>query len=392
LLYHRHELPALAILVFLLAGCASAPPSPSNDATSEPISAPLKLCPPVDSLPKDLVNLAGYTQFRAIVSSATRDPLTDLKQTDFTAYSDTQTFSIRYFQQNKADVPVSIAIIVDESGSMATKLGATAEKAKPSFIEPNSQEVAGKTRIEGVQDSLGKAFTRLNACDEIAILTFGGQTQQERINAANSRHPEGYRGETKVRIIQPLTTDHALALSRLNGVTPEGQTPLYDAIHEGLNVLKGAHYPNRALIVITDGMDTTSFVTKQTLHSEIARSRVPIYATGIGDPNAKEGDVSISIGPFVVGHPDDAKVDAESLKSIATESGGRAFIVSPIAIDSGNKLINATATIVSMKPASYSIGLVLQPGVDVSSIRFAVNTKPDALVHASIVGTAATLR
>jgi hypothetical protein len=82
------------------------------------------------------------------------------------------------------------------------------------------------------------------------------------------------------------------------------------------------------------------------------------------------------------------KVDADALKSVTTESGGRAFIVSPIASDSGNELTNATTAIVSLRPTSYSIGLVLQPGVDASSIKFAVNTKPDALVRASAVSTA----
>ena len=36
--------------------------------------------------------------------------------------------------------------------------------------------------------------------------------------------------------------------------------PLYDAVQQGLNVMASAHYRNRALIVITDGVDFTSSV------------------------------------------------------------------------------------------------------------------------------------
>lgn len=378
-----------ALLVFLLAGCAVAPPSPSVSVVTEPVAAPLKLCPVVDSPPKELAGVAGYVQFLAVATSSSGTPLVGLKASDFSVYSQTHAFPIRYFRSS-ADEPVSIAIIVDESGSMESKFGAVPDKRRP----PTAPTVVDRTKIETVRDSLRKALEGLNSCDEIAVLTFGGQIPDsaEETHARNiAASHGGYSGdagvETKIRLVQPLTTDHALALSRVADLQPYGQTPLYDAIEEGLKVLAGAHYSNRELIVITDGMDNYSASSRETVRTDIARSGIAIYAVGIGDPNATEDDLQIAVGPFIMGDRGN-KVDAKSLESIAAASGGHAFIVSPIAKNNSNELSEALATIVSLQQSSYSIGAVAPPGVDTSSIKFAVSTNPDASVHASIVSSA----
>ena len=82
---------------------------------------------------------------------------------------------------------------------------------------------------------------------------------------AKSLNPGAYEDlhPTPIRLLQPFTTDHQLALMRLADRTAYGLAPLYDAMQQGLNVLESAHYQNRALIVITDGADDTSEVKKE---------------------------------------------------------------------------------------------------------------------------------
>jgi len=299
----------------------AATPDEPSPAPSPP--APFKLCPPSNEPPKDIEKKPGYTQFTVSVRESGA-PVGGLQQADFLVYSTSQRFPIEYFHES-ADAPTSIVIAIDTSGSMEPKLAT-------------------------VQKTLGEFLQNLNSCDELAIISFGARLENTDVVELSPT----------INLIQPFTTDHALASTRLEVLKPYGQTPLYDSIHEGLRVLAGAHYLNRALIVITDGMDNTSAISKDDVVAEVLKSGWPVYAVGIGDPNVPS-EPQIAIGPFVVGNGID-RVDAVVLGEFASASSGRAFIVPPMNKDGGQAFVGAVNTISGLLGNQYIIGVVIPSG------------------------------
>ncbi len=142
-------------------------------------------------------------------------------------------------------------VVVDESGSMESKL---VVRDDPSALQRLRQD-------------LGEATKKLNRCDEIAALAVAGHPSNESENPSK---------DNQVRLIQPTTTDHALALRRITDQVPYGQTALYDGITQGLQLIESAHYPNRAMIVVTDGLDNTSDTRLDEALNRAKQDSVPI--------------------------------------------------------------------------------------------------------------------
>jgi len=334
-----------AALMFSLAGCAppfQAPPPPVVPRHALTGPPPLKLCR-VEAPPTDIASKPGYAQFTVFVTDASGKTITGLEQSDFVLTTDSQSpLPIVLFRENRGGTPASIAIIVDSSGSMEQKLG-----------------VNDPSKLQMVWNGLADVMSRLNECDEVATLQFGGRTQ----SGGSSSTADSGHDNPPVKVLEPLTTDHTLALIRLAYVVPYGRTPLYDSIHEGLRTLGAAHYPDRALILITDGIDTSSKMKKEDVMAEAAGSGVSIYAIGLGNPSARDvsnaSDVGISIGPWMYGGKPDERVDARALKGFTNSTGGRTFIVNPVEGDTGATFLDALADVTDILAHSYSIGVVV---------------------------------
>src|SRR5207302_6217906 len=71
--------------------------------------------------------------------------------------------------------------------------------------------------------------------------------------------------------------------SNLGSIVPGGRTALLDAIYTGLNKMKGAKYPRKALFVISDGADNHSRYTETDVSRLVKESDVMIFAIGIYD-------------------------------------------------------------------------------------------------------------
>ena len=318
-----------AAIAIAIAGCASSSPSPTV-AAPEHISAPLNLCAATNAPPKDVAAQAGYVQYSVTVTDAAGKPVSDLKQSDFVAYAGTQWLPIKYFRESKGDTPQSIVIVIDESGSMVNKL-----------------VVQDPGMAQNVRQQIADASGKLNKCDEVAAIAVAG-------------HPVGDPDDRSagIRVIQPLTTDHALAVSRIPQQIPYGQTPLYDGINRGLELIESAHYPNRAMIVVTDGIDNTSNKESGEVLDRAQKDSVPIYAIGIGDPRAAAGGVAISMGPFVMGGDPDNQVDVKNVKALSAPSGGQYFVVSELAKDNGSSFVEAVGKVENALGYGYSIGVI----------------------------------
>ncbi|MGA8028840.1 MAG: VWA domain-containing protein [Bryobacteraceae bacterium] len=187
--------------------------------------------------------------------------VTGLTRDDFAVIEDGQTRQITHFAS--VDTPVTVGLIVDNSGSMRFK--------RPEVV------------------MAGLAFAKeSNSKDEFFVVNF------------NNSIVRGLPART-------LFTDNLQKLrAALYYGEPMGQTALYDAIAYSLKHLELSTQDKRTLIVVSDGGDNVSKTSLPELMSLIAASRATIYTVGLLDPE----DRDLNPGP---------------LRRIARISGGEFF-------------------------------------------------------------------
>jgi hypothetical protein len=96
------------------------------------------------------------------------------------------------------------------------------------------------------------------------------------------------RFSDKAVTVQDLTTDRGVVTSALESLTPEGDTALYDAIVEGVDLLKNRG-ERRVIILLTDGVDSgiSEFLLSEAL-DEATRWAVQVYPIGFGGVDQQE--------------------------------------------------------------------------------------------------------
>jgi len=260
------------------AAVASPSPSPSPRAT--------------DEVPQDSDEVLKFdtnlTNLFFTAADKNRRFVNTLKAEDIRILEDGQPQEIFTFQQN-IELPLSIAVLIDTSISE--------ERTLP------DEKIAARAFLEAV--------IRPNK-DEAAILSFTGETTLEqgftsnlaRLGRAIDRvefvPPSGYvGGGVLVNGTPPISgTNQSLA----------GSTAIWDAVWATSEELvsTSAEHTRRAIILLTDGEDTSSHMK---MHEAIERAQKAdafIYAIGIGDRYV-------------------ASVDEGSLRKIAEQTGGRAY-------------------------------------------------------------------
>jgi VWFA-related protein len=353
--------------ILACAGCATNQSNNGPVAIATPTAPPpLNLCPdPAQSTDGQsaataaAANQPGYTQLAISVTDASGKPLPGLRQSDFSVDLPGQHLPIVYFASEEHTAATSLVIVIDESGSMHGKL-----------VAPNDMLPAIRGKISGVVGTL-------NRCDEFALVMASGALLT------------GNQSETnKVRVLQPFTTDHRLLLGDIYAYTPQGETSLYDAIDMGLQTADGAHYRQRALIAITDGIDNTSTTKKDQLTASLRRSRVEFFVIGVGDPSISVNSAPIAIGPFLVGTPSDlVRLDAQSLSDLSAAANGQFIEAQAVTKDQGASFAQALQRVSDTLGSSYLIGVVVPPRVEAPSAppNVTLRSHPDAIVKTRVV-------
>jgi Ca-activated chloride channel family protein len=277
----------------------------------------------------------GYAQVTVTVMNQDGGYVTGLQKQDFTVYEDGIQRPVEFFRRD-LNVPVSIGILVDTSGSMEPKL-AQARLAISQFLRD------------------------LNPQDDVFLFAF-------------SNRPF---------LLQPFTTDHALVMARLSLLHAFGRTALYDVILDGLLMVERGRHEKKALLVITDGMDNASMYSLSQVVSQARRLGVLIYSIGIGNPNIGGSSPWASfLGPLgFVGALDYDRVDAATLETLSRETGARTFIIR--AVGDGAQLRLATQTISTELRQQYTIGF-LSPDPERGGyrrLRVEVNDRPGVRVR-----------
>ena len=243
----------------------------------------------------DVVNLS------VTVADARRKHITGLESRDFMVLEDGVRQELTVF--DRQNVPLQVAVLVDASLSM-------------------------QPRMAAVQAAALRLIHALRPQDAARVVQF------------NHRHA----------IVQDFTADHALLEAAVRSIRPEGATGLYNAIYVSLRDLvksKGDEVRRRAVVVLSDGADTTSLLSDDQVLDAARRAEVTIYAVGLG----------IAGTPSPVTSPD-ASQARFFLSRLAAETGGEAFF--PRSIDELDGVYGRIAEELSMQ---YSLGYVSSNGL-----------------------------
>ncbi|MGO9059087.1 MAG: vWA domain-containing protein [Candidatus Binataceae bacterium] len=89
-------------------------------------------------------------------------------------------------------------------------------------------------------------------------------------------------------LLAPLGTDHTELIHNLSILHAYGRTAIYDTITDGLTMLSHGCYPTKALLVITDGMDTASRANLDETATAASKAKVPIYSIGYRQPQSSD--------------------------------------------------------------------------------------------------------
>jgi Ca-activated chloride channel homolog len=224
---------APALRMFLtVALCAAAP---LVAATPDPSSA----VPQVFRAHSDLVVL------HVNVFDGRSDAVPDLPQDAFTVLEDGKPQQISFF--NSADVPVSVGLVLDNSGSM---------------IARQKMVVAG-----------GVAFAKeSHPEDQLFVVIFN---ENVRFGLPQS---------------VAFTKNPLMVHGALSRFPPGGKTALHDAVVAAIDHLENAEHQKRVLIVLSDGEDNASLLSKDDMLAKAARSHTIIYTVSHRTAGLTGGD------------------------------------------------------------------------------------------------------
>ena len=201
-----------------------------------------------------------------LVNATVTDPqnryVTGLEKEHFQLWEDKLEQKVEYFSAE--DVPISLGVIFDVSGSMKDKIS-TARDAAVTFLKTGNPE------------------------DEYFLVEF-------------SSRPE---------VAEDFTTDVSRLQNRLIFAPAKGMTAMYDSVYLGLEKLREGNNPKKALLLITDGEENRSRYTFSNVREFVKEQDVQIYAIGIVD------DFNSQLGSGRTGRA--------MIEELADLTGGRAF-------------------------------------------------------------------
>lgn len=186
------------------------------------------------------------------------DFITDLDKSELAVYeNDTSQSVIDFYAENR---PITMAILIDTSGSMRDKI-TEVHQAAGSFVET------------------------LRDVDRALVIDF----------------------DDNVFLIQDLTADQAELRAAIESTEPLGATSIYDAIHAAYRKI-GTIDGRKAIILLSDGEDTTSQFGFKRVLEEAKANNTLIYSIALGNDAGGAGRKNV-------------------LKEFSETTGGRYFAV-----------------------------------------------------------------
>lgn len=220
--------------------------------------------------PSDSVFRAGVemVSLNVTVLDQQQHYLTDLESRDFTILEDGARQDITYF--NRMSLPIALSLLIDTSASM-------------------------EQRLTIAQDAAIGFAKKLRPQDLAQVVDF----------------------DTRVEVLQGFTADTTALEAAIRNTQAGGSTAMFNALYISLKELAKIRprteddVHRRAVVVLSDGEDTSSLVTYDEVLDLAKRSATTIYAIGL-----QSRDNGLSKG---------FKEAEYVLRQLATETGGRAF-------------------------------------------------------------------
>jgi Ca-activated chloride channel family protein len=234
---------------------------------------PVQPALPTDAPKKIQANGIQVDVTLALVNVTVTDPLnrlvTGLEKDNFRVFEDGVEQEV--VNLSSEDVPVSIGLIFDMSGSMSDKV----EKARQAAVQ----------------------FMRTaNPLDQFFLVSFNDRAE----------------------LTSEFTNSVEELQTRMMFTSSRGRTALLDAVYLGLSQMRGAHNAKRALLIISDGGDNHSRYNESDVKNFLKEADCQLYAIGIFDPVSIRSRTS-------------EELNGPSLLSEMTEmTGGRVFPVANI--------------------------------------------------------------
>ena len=242
------------------------------------------------STPKIAVSV-NLVLIPASVTDASGTFVPGLKAEEFRVLEDGRPQELTVFEVG--DTPVTVGLVVDHSRSMGSKLPAVAA-AVYSFAHTSNRQ------------------------DEMFVVDFNDDVSIELMKG------------------KAFTSDPKELQEALGAVSARGRTALYDAISQGLHHLQYAHWPKKALIIISDGGDNASVLKYSQVLAQARQSQALIYSIVlVGSDNVEE--------------------NPELLRRISKDTGGIAYFPRP-----GESVESVSVIIARDLREQYTLGYIPQ--------------------------------
>src|SRR5664279_6230841 len=216
------QLTVALMLVFSTRSRAEQVPTPSPD----PVKATTSVAVSYVLVPFVVTNLKGL-------------PVRDLREQDVTLLVDGTPVRTDLFARSD-DAPVSFTILLDGSGSMG---------------------LAGK--VAGARAAVSALVEQKIPGDDFALFVFS---------------------EGAVREVVSFTEDTARVVAAVNAVKPFGRTAFFDALAKMPDKSLLGKNGSRAIILLTDGIDNSSELSRDDLATLLEGVDVPVYPIGLRSP------------------------------------------------------------------------------------------------------------
>lgn len=169
-----------------------------------------------------------------------------LAQDAFRVSENKQPQQISFF--NNQDAPVTVGLLIDSSGSMA----------------PNRDMVIAASM----------AFSKaMNPHDEFFVLGFNEDIHTPLPAATPFTHHEP-----------------TLRVALVQAIKAKGQTAIYNAVHAGLNYVSKGGFERQVLVVVSDGGDNASAISRAQALANAQASNAVIYTIALVDPMDSDAD------------------------------------------------------------------------------------------------------
>lgn len=189
----------------------------------------------------------GYVMIPFTVLGAKGNPITDLRAPEVRLMVDGASVRSDLFEKSQ-NAPVSFTILLDGSGSMG---------------------LAGK--MDSARAAIGALLAHRQAGDDFALFVFA---------------------ESEATEVVPFTENPAAITRALGRVTPFGKTAFFDALATMPERSRLGRNPTRAIILLSDGIDNASTLTRAELARKLEGVAVPIYPLGLREPGEQPRPVS----------------------------------------------------------------------------------------------------